>query len=378
MYKPNKMYIVTSEPTGDLLAQFRFPVVFRIQESNGNSYDVTYDANGKRTVLKDTDTGYDDEIALIYKEIETRLKKPNTENDGTFENILLINENGDTAYASFRDISQKTTEFVVSKSAGNFSVGDVFPGGLTIDQAFIRLLTGVYYPSFTNPSFSLSHNLGSVREIGEKLTLTLTGNFNRGSINGNIVNQIWNPTSSQNPRSGVPSSYTLNGVTQINNSVNIDVIVKSGTNSFSGSVDYLVGPQPLASNGENFDFPLPKGKLNATTSFGGYYKRFYGITDTEVVNNPRELSFSFDNASKTFIMNTGNKSRFFHLFLPPGRDLENVFDLDALNANIKSQYKFQGNQTISDGGGNNVVYKYYLMKIDIPYDTNHRHEITLK
>ena len=56
MYKPNKLYIVKSEPLGEELKKFVFPVIFRIvDESNGISYDVTYDKNGHRTVLKAED-----------------------------------------------------------------------------------------------------------------------------------------------------------------------------------------------------------------------------------------------------------------------------------------------------------------------------------
>ncbi len=48
-YKSRRIYLVATEPTGSDLAQFPFPVIFRICVA-GQSSDITYDADGNRFV----------------------------------------------------------------------------------------------------------------------------------------------------------------------------------------------------------------------------------------------------------------------------------------------------------------------------------------
>jgi hypothetical protein len=83
----------------------------------------------------------------------------------------------------------------------------------------------------------------------------------------------------------------------------------------------------------------------------------------------------FTDASNPFTLSTGSTERNFSVALPPGKTITQVIDLDALNANITSNY-VSGTISVEDGGGNGTNYNVYTMTNAIPYDSNHRHQVT--
>lgn len=118
---------------------------------------------------------------------------------------------------------------------------------------------------------------------------------------------------------------------------------------------------------------------SASTSVTFLNAIFYGASSTAPgsSDNVRLLSnrvFASD-LSNPFILNTGNTERIFTVALPSPTSITSVFDLDALNANITSTY-ILSNIDVNDGGGIATAYKVYTMTNAIPYDANHRHQIT--
>jgi len=106
---------------------------------------------------------------------------------------------------------------------------------------------------------------------------------------------------------------------------------------------------------------------------------FYGTSATAPSNSDdvRLLSnrvFTTD-LSNPFILNTGNTERIFTVAFPSPTSITSVFDLDALNANITNTY-ILSSVNVNDGGGIETSYKVYTMTNAIPYDANHRHQIT--
>ena len=375
MYKPNKMYLVKAEPKGAALAKFKFPVVFRIVSDDGGiSYDVTYDENGKRTVLKDTDTDttYDTQIEDLR---ETKLDKPSIVADDTHTDIVVINQNGETATMKIGEIGGKTYSFIVSKPFGNIKEGDTFPENKTLGEIFELLMTETKEPTITNPSLSLS-GISGTKEVGSTQTFNLTATANRGSINGLMVNNVWVAGAKQNDRAGDVIKYVIHGVEQVVNTLPVSHITTLGDNSFDSEVYFGDGPQPKNSKGENTLQPYTSSKSKAKLTFTGAYKRFFGPMN--IVNNPRELHSMFDNENKKWILDTDVNDRIFHIYIPKNRNLVNVIDLDALNAPIKDNYVYQGVVTVKDAGNNDVEYKHYKMTNDINYSENHRHEIEIE
>ena len=64
--------------------------------------------------------------------------------------------------------------------------------------------------------------------------------------------------------------------------------------------------------------------------------------------------------------------------LPPARTITSVIDLDALNANITSQYILVGTVSVNDGGdsGTARTYNLYEMTVGSPYTESHTHSVT--
>jgi hypothetical protein len=106
---------------------------------------------------------------------------------------------------------------------------------------------------------------------------------------------------------------------------------------------------------------------------------FYGTSssapaDSAAVRLLSNKVFTTD-LSNPFNLQTGNTERIFTVAFPSPTSITSVFDLDALNANITNTYVLS-DINVSDGGDVATAYKVYTMSNAIPYDANHRHQIT--
>lgn len=122
------------------------------------------------------------------------------------------------------------------------------------------------------------------------------------------------------------------------------------------------------------------GFNSANRTVTSRFLRFYGATATSPTNSAQVRALpddAFQTAnSNTFTLNTGFSLTKFVVALPPSRTISNVIDLDALSADITSQYVLTGTINVLDAGGTNRLYNIYEMNIGAPYASNHRHEIT--
>ncbi len=280
--------------------------------------------------------------------------------------------------------SSLTEEFQVTVGAGSFDVGDTFPSGLTLSQAFEMLLTDTFYPTFVAPSFSLSQNSG-LREAGEDINLTLTGTFNRGQIRGAVVSGTWNPNAIQNPRAGLPSSYDIDGTTYTTsalsqNKIISNFIVPNGTSNFTASVNYTEGLQPKDSSGADYSTHLSSGSLNASTSVTGYLRRFAGSVASVPVNGADVrsslLGTSVINTANNFTFNTGTTNKTFVIAIPSNKSLVSVTNTGT-NENLLSGFVLSDITTVPDASGTNRPYKVYIMTNAIPFSINYLINVTI-
>lgn len=221
--------------------------------------------------------------------------------DGLANEDLIVKSNGSSSGEPVlqHDITSTVTE-------GNINAGDVLPQGMTYTEFVERLLVKTFVPTFVAPSFGLSNNVSGVREIGAALNLTLTFNFNRGQILGNVVNGVWNPSAVQNPRAGTANSYTLNGVTQPGNTLAVNNYTVQANNVFSGIVNYAQGPQPKNSMGANYGTPLDGGTSPAqTSSFIGVYPYFYYKSNSLITPAMMQAAIVNGQASKVVASSAG-------------------------------------------------------------------------
>lgn len=277
-----------------------------------------------------------------------------------------------------------TEEFLVSKGAGSFDPGETFPANMTLAQAFKALLTDLFTPVFTAPSFSMSNNSG-VKEVGETLTLNLTGTFNRGEIKGKSVSGTWNPGVNQDFRAGLPTKYTIDGTEYITSALSqtkpiASFLIPSGTTTYNGSVNYSAGPQPLDSNGDNYQTPLAAGTLNSSTTVTGYLRRFAGSVAAEPTTGAEVrtslLSSSVLNTGNTFGFTTGTTNKTFVVAVPSNKTLLNAVN-SGTNENLTTGFILSGITNVPDAAGTNRPYKVYILTSAVPFSTNYTINITV-
>lgn len=138
---------------------------------------------------------------------------------------------------------------------GGVDTGDTFAKDTSLETIVRRILSPVLYPTLTNPSATLSATGAKIIEKGGSLAATFTIAFNRGSINPAYGTSGY--------RSGAADEYTLDGVTQSENTFS-KTITESKT-SYQGSVSYLAGEQPKDSDGNDYGTPLAAGSVNTNT-----------------------------------------------------------------------------------------------------------------
>jgi len=203
--------------------------------------------------------------------------------------------------------SETTTPITADLTVGGIDAGEVVPAGTNIQELAELLLTTTFYPTFVNPTFSLGNDAG-LRETGSTVSsFTLTFNYNRGQIVGALSGGIWNPSLFQNYRAGASSSYTINGATQTGNTYSISgYTVLNCSNAFSGTVTYLIGPQPLDSKNANYLSPYPAGtSASQSSSFTGIYPYFYYKSSSPITSSGMVAAIQDGLATKVVASSAG-------------------------------------------------------------------------
>lgn len=248
-------------------------------------------------------------------------------------------------------------------AAGNINIGDILEEGLSFTDFVKLLLLSTYEPTLISPSYNLSTSVTGSREIGSTANVTLTGNFDRGLIKGDLVSGAWNPNATQDFRAGAALGYTFEGNSQANNTFSFAHVVTEGVNEFSSTVDHQIGPQPLNSEGKNFNFPFPAGTISDDNrQLVGRYRQFFGsVTSFPTTSSAvRSLNTNFENVNN-FEINI-NTTR-FSIVIPDTKNLVNVTTQN--NENITGNFS-QSTISVDDGGGNPVNYKIFNLQTALP------------
>ena len=171
---------------------------------------------------------------------------------------------------------------ISSVTLGAINAGDTITSGSNLQSFITQLLSKTFNPTTSAAYATLASNAASLEIIGKVFNLTLTETFNRGSINGVTVSGIWNSGGSQGPLVGAAQTYTINGTgPQFSNNVTVNnytVVQGASGNTFSASVAYAAGQQPIDSTGANYGSPASAGTATCTLSFEGVYP-IYAPTD---------------------------------------------------------------------------------------------------
>lgn len=244
------------------------------------------------------------------------------------------------------------------KSFGKYTNGDTAPWtGLTVIEAIQDAAVEYIFPEFT--SFSVSGQSATV-EVGTTLSGSKTFTWSI-TLNSGVVSTI---DLYDNTASATLLAGTTNDGSQSQAITTIQLNSNAATQSWKGI-------------GNNTS---PSGTFNSSNFVvTSRFYRFYGPSSTSVTNSAtvRALSSSaFHTGATTFVLNTGSALTKFIVALPPGVTISSVIDIDALSANITSQYVLTGTINVLDAGGTNRSYNIYEMSIGVPYSSSHQHSIT--
>lgn len=274
-------------------------------------------------------------------------------------------------------------DIITDLAVGASGANETIPSGTDL-EAYIRTTRNtIFEPTIQNPSLIRSISGAMAREVGEALSETITLTLNRGNIVGKLVSGIWNTGTSQNPRSGVATQYTIDGnANGISNSRAVARTIVLGSNTFGCSVNYADGPQPTNSasvNSATWNI-LPAGTLTLDLTVSGFYRRFWGPVATASTTSAHVRALSntaLNNASNSFTLATGNVQSIFEIWVPADKSLASVIDVDALNLNVTANYVLAALGTINDANGDSYAGKLYRMTNAGPYSTSHNHNVTL-
>jgi hypothetical protein len=229
---------------------------------------------------------------------------------------------------------------------------DVTPAGYVAPSMSITV-TGA---TVTSPETNSTREKGNINS-------TISGSITKNTANTTLSNYVL--------------QYRVNGGSYID--IGSATNITGDSVSFSGIAHTPAG----ASSADSVSYRIAVTD-NYTVSYSSpstitfYYFIFYGPTSSVPVDSSGVRALptkSFTTLSNPFTLNTGTAQVNFVVAMPSTLSITSVIDLDALNANLTSNY-VNNPFSVNDGGGNAVAYKVYTCSIATPYSPSHRHQIT--
>ena len=145
-----------------------------------------------------------------------------------------------------------------SMTVGGCTSGTQYAQGTSLETIIRDMVDPVQYPTFTNPSGSLTVSpTGTLLECGATKSVTFTANLNRGTISPAYGTSGY--------RSGAATEYKMNSESYQSGKTWTKTITESGTLSWKANIKYAEGEQPLDSKGNNYESPLPAGNVDTNT-----------------------------------------------------------------------------------------------------------------
>lgn len=258
-------------------------------------------------------------------------------------------------------------DIISDVSVGAVEAGQTLYEGTNITEFVELLLNKTFYPTFT--AYSISGNAGSSVEVGTG-TKSITVNFTRGNIVGDVDSGVWNPILVQGNVLGDATKYWINGDDNgTNPTKSVSVLTTLGTNTVNIAVDYAEGDQPEDSKGNPYGSPEPSGTLNGVATWQGFYYRTAIAGNTApTATDVRDNYTARRNNAGVINLPSGTTNVRFDVFVPQGSSITQVLDTGNLNLNITSEFELQGSDFSGlDANGDEVLYKHYIRIIDNPY-----------
>lgn len=175
---------------------------------------------------------------------------------------------------TYTNLTQTPANFP-SNALPNIPTGSTF-NGLTFTVMMNKMLYPELFPTLVNPSSTFALGQAGLREIGESVNLGFTTNFNKGSITpAYTTNGFRSGNANAYNYTGANLPATVASAAASNTQSVTGYVVGTGAQSWTATVSYDQGPQPLSSDGNNYLAPLPAGNTGAdTVSITGVYPPF--------------------------------------------------------------------------------------------------------
>lgn len=195
---------------------------------------------------------------------------------------------------------------------GGIKVGDSFIQGTSYDDMWDALLNPTLYPTFTNPSASLSYSADTYYEVGISIPAkTAIASLNRGSITpayGTSGYRSGEVTNYAIATSGADTEYSDSSVSS--GSFNVPALTRAtkGSIVLTATVSYAAGEQPKDSKGNDYDSPLVAGSKTASKTMQFIQPYYYGKSSTATVTSLAGLTKSVTaKGQKQFKFTTNNE-----------------------------------------------------------------------
>lgn len=179
-------------------------------------------------------------------------------------------------------------DFTTNIEVGGLESGTAIAANDTITSVLKKMLVTTYYPTYVSPSANLSYSASTLLKVGATIpAASATVTFNPGAIMLEGVKQ--------NNRAGAATNYTLatsGATTDYNNSnttgsFSVTALTRAskGNITMTATVTHEEGPQPLDSDGNDYESPLPAGSVTTTKTFEFINPFYWGVSNNPTISD---------------------------------------------------------------------------------------------
>jgi len=243
------------------------------------------------------------------------------------------------------DLSMGET-FTTNIDVGGIKSGTVIDKDDQIMTVIKKMLTTVYFPTYTAPSASLSYGAPALAKVGSNVASTPAGiTFNKGAITlqgAKQADRAGAATGYSIATSGADVDFNDNNAT---GQFTVPVLTKStkGNIVVTGTAAYAQGPQPKDSAGEDYDTPLAAGSVNTSAKTIEFILPFYhGVSANDTLTDLASMTEDLAKKGKRTYRYTADNQYMYIAYDAAYGDLAHITDeLNYENVNIWQQATVQ-------------------------------------
>ena len=203
-----------------------------------------------------------------------------------------------------------------SVDVGGIDKNTTFPIGTDYDDLWEALLDKTIYPTFTEPSASLTYSVDAYAAVGDTISAKSASlSYNAGAITLDGVKQANRGGSATNyavATTGADTEYSDSSASSGSFSIPALTRANKGTIKLTGTVSYAEGAQPKDSKGANYSTPLPAGSVSSEKTITFIQPFYYGASDSSTVADFTGLTKNVTpKGNKTFNFTTNNQHTVF-------------------------------------------------------------------